>query len=252
MTITLAFISQIAAYVRRYNLITMVLLAGAVTIAIAVSSPPVGPARGAPSSQSLFLLPFDTPPGPSTWYVTQFYGNTRGAYLRRTEWYGQGQGLHFGIDFSARCGTQVIAIGDGEVTKVDASRHGAGPHNLMILHPNGYASFYGHLLERSTLAVGEQVHAGQPIGLTGDPDLSCTSRPHLHLEIRDASYARAFNPVALIDANWNSLALFGGRTIFERNLDEPRRWVSIDEQPDVDFGGALLNNYANPWPPDWD
>jgi murein DD-endopeptidase MepM/ murein hydrolase activator NlpD len=250
LTITLALISQIAAFVRRNRFISMALVAG-VGAAVIAGGSPIQLAQGAPPSQSLFLLPFDTPPGPSTWYVIQFYGNTRGAYVHRTEWYNQGQGLHFGIDFSARCGTQVVAIGDGEVAKVDASRHGAGPHNLMILHPNGYASFYGHLLERSSVAVGEQVKAGQPVGLTGDPDLSCTSRPHLHLEIRDASYSNAYNPVALIDADWNSLALYGSRSIFERDLDDPRRWVSIDQQPDVDFGGPLLNNYPHPWPPDW-
>jgi murein DD-endopeptidase MepM/ murein hydrolase activator NlpD len=252
LTITLAFISQIATLVRGRTLSPKMLWAVMLSMSITVTGSSLQLAHGAPPSQSLFLLPFDVPPGPSTWHIIQFYGNTRGAYRRRTEWYGSGQGLHFGIDFAARCGTQIVAIGDGEVTKVDASRHGAGPHNLMILHPNGYASFYGHLLERSPLAVGEQVHAGQPVGLTGDPDLSCTSRPHLHLEIRNAGYSVAYNPVALIDADWNSLALYGGRGVFERDLENPRRWVSIDQQPDVDFGGPLLNNYAHPWPPDWD
>lgn len=234
-----------------YQLISIVLVAGMIGAAAVAIGSPGHPAYGAPPSQSLFRLPFDVPPGPSTWYVVQFYGNTRGAYLYRARWYDQGQGLHFGVDFSARCGTQVVAIGDGEVARVDASRHGAGPHNLMIVHPNGYASFYGHLLERSPLAVGEQVLTGQPIGLTGDPDLSCTSRPHLHLEIRNADYSYAYNPITLIDADWHGLALFGSRNIFERDLDDPRRWVSIDQQPDVDFGGPLLNNYAQPWPPDW-
>src|SRR3972149_760261 len=95
-----------------------------------------------------FGLPFADPPGPSTWLLGQGYGNTTGAYRQRKTTYAAGQGVHFGVDFSAGCGTPVVAIGDGVVSKVDALSHGAAPHNLMIDHPNGYASFYGHLLER--------------------------------------------------------------------------------------------------------
>jgi murein DD-endopeptidase MepM/ murein hydrolase activator NlpD len=211
-----------------------------------------------PSSFSLaqskpFGLPFNTPPGPNTWLVGQLYGNTTGAYRMRRVWYGAGQGLHFGIDFSARCGTPVIAIGDGVVSKVDALGHGAGPHNLMIEHSNGYASFYGHLVERAQVEVGQAVTRGQVVGKTGDPDLTCSSRPHLHLEIRDAgSWRQAFNPVALIDADWDSLMLTGAfQRGFERDLDNPRQWQFADDQPDVQFGGPLLNDYARPWPPDW-
>jgi murein DD-endopeptidase MepM/ murein hydrolase activator NlpD len=198
-----------------------------------------------------FGLPLNTPPGPSTWYIIQFYGNTQNAYYFRSAWYGQGQGLHFGVDFSTRCGTEIVAIGDGEVAKVDDLGHGSGPHNLMIVHTNGYASFYGHLLDRSSLEAGQLVKQGQVIGLTGDPDLTCTSRPHLHLEIRDTSYYHTYNPIPLIDADWDSLALSGGGNAFQRDLDNPRRWVTLGDQPDVTFGEPMLNDYANPWPPDW-
>ncbi|MBN1312542.1 MAG: M23 family metallopeptidase [Anaerolineae bacterium] len=205
----------------------------------------------AQEEQPPFRLPFDAPSGPSTWYLIQFYGNTQNAYYFRRAWYGQGQGLHFGVDFSVPCGTEIVAIGDGEIAKVDALSHGSGPHNLMIVHPNGYASFYGHLLERSSLEVGQQVRQGQVVGLTGDPDLTCTSRPHLHLEIRNTSYSRAYNPVLFIDADWDSLALLSPGNPFQRDLDNPRRWMTPYDQPNVDFGGQMLNEYANPWPPDW-
>lgn len=199
-----------------------------------------------------FRLPFNTPAGPSTWLVGQLYGNTTAAYRWRRVMYGAGQGLHFGIDFSARCGTPVTAIGDGVVTKVDAEQHGAGPHNLMIDHPNGYASFYGHLVERASVDVGQPVTQGEVVGYTGDPDLTCTSRPHLHLEIRSINYGIAYNPVNLIDADWDSLMLAApfGRG-FARDLTDPRRWQYAEDQPDVQFGGPLLNDYDQPWPPDW-
>ena len=201
-----------------------------------------------------FRLPFQDPPGPSTWLLGQPYGNTAGAYRQRASAYSAGQGLHFGVDLSARCGYPVVAIGDGVVTKVDALEHGSAPHNLMIDHPNGYASFYGHLLETPDLTVGQNVQAGQVVAKVGDPDETCTSRPHLHLEIRNAgAYNRAYNPQALIDADWDSLSLVGsfGRS-FARDLSDPRRWQNLYDQPETIFWGPRLNDYANPWPLDWE
>lgn len=227
----------------------------ALAVVVSILASAAAPRSEAPEAGQArpFGLPFDTPPGPSTWLLGQPFGNTTTAYRWRISTYGAGQGLHFGIDFSARCGTTVVAIGDGVVAKVDATEHGAGPHNLMINHTNGFASFYGHLYERPRLAPGDPIERGQPVGLTGDPDLTCTSRPHLHLEVRDAGiYRHAYNPVVLIDADWNALSLAGpfGRG-FERDLDNPRQWQHLDDQPEVAFGGALLNQYARPWPPEW-
>jgi len=135
----------------------------------------------------------------------QAYGNTTGAYRQRRAFYEAGQGIHFGIDLMARCGYPIVAIGDGVVSKVDALEHGSAPHNLMIDHANGYASFYGHLLERPSLQIGQAVEAGEEVAKVGDPDSSCTSRPHLHLEIRNAgAYNQAFNPIKLIAADWDN------------------------------------------------
>ena len=199
-----------------------------------------------------FRLPFLTSPGPSTWYMVQAYGNTAGAYFQRRDTYRFGQGMHFGIDFAAPCGTEIVAIGSGVVSEVDQLSHGALPHNLLIDHPNGYTSFYGHLLRRAELYPGQRVEAGQVIALTGDPDETCHSRPHLHLEIRNHSHTEAYNPVNFIDADWDALALAGplGRG-FERDLDNPRQWQFLDDQPDVIFSGPRLNDYANSWPPEW-
>lgn len=199
-----------------------------------------------------FSLPFAEPAGPETWLLGQVYGNSVGAFARRREWYQAGQGIHFGIDFSAKCGTPVAAIGDGTVLKVDAPEHGSAPHNLLIAHPNGYTSLYGHLLERPSVNVGDSVKRGQVVAKTGDPDLTCTSRPHLHLEIRDRALGRAFNAHRLIDADWDMLSLVGsfGRG-FQRDLDDPRKWQSVYDQPDIRFGGPLINEFANTWPQDW-
>jgi murein DD-endopeptidase MepM/ murein hydrolase activator NlpD len=214
----------------------------------------LNPAQNTANAQTNpeFGLPFTTDPGPNTWLLGGGYGNSTGGYARRREWYGAGQGIHFGIDFSARCGTPVASIGDGVVIKVDAREHGSAPHNLLIDHQNGYASLYGHLLERPKVSVGQQVKKGEVVGLTGDPDLTCTSRPHLHLEIRDRTLRKAYNAHLLINADWDVLSLSGsfGRG-FQRDLDDPRKWQSLYDQPDINFGGPLINDFANTWPRDW-
>jgi murein DD-endopeptidase MepM/ murein hydrolase activator NlpD len=198
-----------------------------------------------------FGLPFAEPAGPDSWLVGQLYGNTRQAFLRRDEIYRNGQGLHFGVDLLAACGTPVVAIGDGVVLEVDRPRS-APPHNLLISHANGYVSFYGHLLEKPALAVGQGVTAGQVVALSGDFYLTCHSAPHLHLEMRSADLLTAYNPVTLIEADWDGLLLYGGGApTFQRDLADPRRWQAIGDQPDVRFGGRLLNDYVAPWPPDY-
>ena len=198
-----------------------------------------------------FSMPLAEPPGPSTWVYEQHYGNTTAAYNYGAVWYVSGQGMHFGVDFEAPCGTPVLAIADGLVRFEDAEGFGAGPHSLVIDHPGtGYSSLYGHLLEYTNLGRGTLVERGQQIALTGDPDGSCESRPHLHLEIRSQDYQQTFNPVNFFDVNWHMLASIGPyQSGFQQDLDAPCRWMRLEDQPDISFGGNWLNNYVHPWPP---
>jgi murein DD-endopeptidase MepM/ murein hydrolase activator NlpD len=197
-----------------------------------------------------FGLPFAASPGPNTWLLGQSYGNTTGAFIQREIYYRAGQGIHFGLDFSTPCGREVIAIGDGIVSEVD-STHGSWPHNLTIDHPNGYSSFYGHLFEKPDLIPGTTVKQGDVVALSGDSFGTCRSAPHLHLEIRNNFHNKAYNPVSLIKADWDSLALIGSfNRGYERDLQNPRQWQTLKDQPDISFGGPMLNNYAQPWPPD--
>ena len=97
------------------------------------------PAQDAePANERPFQLPFAEPPSPDTWLMAQPYGNTTGAYRRRFSTYGASGGIHFGVDLSAPCGTEIVAIADGVVYAVDGP-FGSPPHNLMIDHPQlGY------------------------------------------------------------------------------------------------------------------
>jgi hypothetical protein len=220
-----------------------------VGLSLAHYAPPLSDSQIAPPARQ-FGLPFLTAPGYNTWLLGQLYGNTVGAYRQRFSSYSAGQGIHFGMDFSARCGTPVVAIGDGVVVEVDGP-HGSPPHNMVINHSGGLSSFYGHLLERPSLRIGQQVRRGQVIAKSGDSQSTCSGAPHLHLEIRDHSHQRFFNPIPYIAADWDSIALagsFGGRG-FQRDLNNPRRWQQPDQQPQARRGGAILANFARTWPP---
>ncbi len=190
-----------------------------------------------------FVPPFREPPGLDTWLLAQTYGNTVGAFFQRDTTYGASQGIHFGVDLSAPCGTELVAMS-----------YGSAPHNLLIDHPAlGYTVLYGHLLERPQLTPGQQVMTGETVALSGDPAETCYGRPHLHLEVRDRNNrARKFNPLTLIEADWDNLSLVGPFSrSFERDLDDPRKWQNLYDQPQAVSGGVLLNDFANPWPPEW-
>ena len=198
-----------------------------------------------------FILPIAASPGPSTWLLGQLYGNTVGAFLNGSNWYEAGQRLHFGLDFSMPCGTELVAVADGQVGYIDDAGFGSGPHNLILIHPQaGLTTLYGHLFDTPTLQPGMQVRQGDVVGYSGDPDDTCDSRPHLHFEVRSMDFVTAYNPVDYIEANWHVLTAIGSFSypLFEQDLDNARQWMSVDDQPVVSFWGRPLNDYAAPYP----
>lgn len=205
----------------------------------------------AQNSARPMILPVTGAPGASTWIFGQAYGNTTGAYNFGDAWYSAGQGLHFGIDIAMPCGTPLVAVADGEVAFVDNLSFGSAPHNLILRHPTlGLTTLYGHLLGPAPVTQGQFVTQGQLVGYSGDPDSTCVSRPHLHLEVRSLDYRTTYNPFDYIDANWHSLAstVAFGTPLFQGDMMNARRWMTLEDQPDVSFGGARLNRYASVWP----
>jgi murein DD-endopeptidase MepM/ murein hydrolase activator NlpD len=233
---------------------SVLLLAAAGQPSVTITAPPLQatPTASPNQAERPFQLPFAGPPGLATWLVGQPYGNTTGAYRQRFTTYGASGGIHFGLDLSAPCGTEIVAIADGVVFAVDGP-FGSPPHNLMVDHPDlGYASLYGHLLEAPDLVPGQRVQQGEVIALSGSSRSECPRGAHLHLEIRDLNHVRKYNPLLLIEANWNNLTLVSSSGIsFMRNLDAPRQWQTLYDQPEVFTGGPIVNDFARPWPFDW-
>ncbi|NES12718.1 MULTISPECIES: M23 family metallopeptidase [Micromonospora] len=86
--------------------------------------------------------------------------------------------LHTGIDLVAPEGTPYLAVHDGTVTK--AGWFGGYGYAVIVQHPDGSEAIYGHS-SAVTVKEGQQVKAGDQLGLVGNTGHSYGS--HLHLEI---------------------------------------------------------------------
>lgn len=101
--------------------------------------------------------------------------------------------VHKGLDIKVYTGDTIVAAFDGKVRVVNYDEGGYGNY-VVIRHPNGLETIYGHLSKQ--LVVGDQyVKAGEPIGLGGNTGRSFGS--HLHFETRLAG--EAINPELLFD-----------------------------------------------------
>jgi murein DD-endopeptidase MepM/ murein hydrolase activator NlpD len=113
----------------------------------------------------------------------------------------RGSRFHYGIDVGVRYGDTIRAPFSGTVRLATYQRGGYG-HYIVITHDNGLESIMAHF-SRRLVKEGDQVVAGQPIGLGGSTGRS--TGPHLHLEFR--LFGNAFNPERLIDFNSRNIYL---------------------------------------------
>ena len=87
---------------------------------------------------------------------------------------------HNGVDFGARPGTSVLAVGAGKIKA--AGWDGRFGRTVTIAHDGGYVSRYSHLQGyASGVRVGASVRKGQVIGYVGTSGLS--TGPHLHFSM---------------------------------------------------------------------
>lgn len=90
---------------------------------------------------------------------------------------------HTGIDLATPEGTTLRALSDGVVDRVFDGT-GAIGKGLSIKFPDGTRAIYGHMNEVKA-RIGERVHAGDIIGLSGNTGNSTGA--HLHFGLKDAS-----------------------------------------------------------------
>lgn len=83
---------------------------------------------------------------------------------------------HFGVDYAAPAGTPVSAVGDGTVTY--AGYKGQNGNLVIVRHPNGYVTSYGHLSRiRKGVRRGVPLRQGEVLGYVGSTGLA--TGPHL-------------------------------------------------------------------------
>jgi RHS repeat-associated protein len=100
---------------------------------------------------------------------------------------------HSGIDIAANKGSDVRSMAGGSIAKIGWDPDGYGRY-VVIKHPNGYYSLYGHLKKESTddLSVNDKIEEGESIGEVGSTGKSTGA--HLHLEvIKSNSLIGVFN-----------------------------------------------------------
>ncbi len=100
-------------------------------------------------------------------------------------------GMHAGVDYGAPAGTPVRAARTGTVVRLGTDDV-MGKY-VLLSHPGGFETFYGHL-QSPSVSLNQTVESGMIIGWVGSTGLS--TGPHLHFEIRQDGAPR--NPVELL------------------------------------------------------
>ena len=116
-------------------------------------------------------------------FVLPVFGKIYGVFSRK----------HAGIDIELKKGDPVKAAFDGRIRF--STKNGSGYGNLVIIrHYNGLETYYGHLSKR-LVKVGQEVKAGDVIGLGGSTGHSYAN--HLHFETR--YHDKPLDPLSYID-----------------------------------------------------
>ncbi len=124
--------------------------------------------------------------------------------------------FHFGLDFAAKVGTPIYSPADGVVAY--AKRKGGYGKFLLINHPFGFSTAYGHLNDYA-VKEGTYVYKGDLIAYVGNTGRS--TGPHLHYEVR--YLFKWLNPQPFV--NWSQKS-------YQRVMKEERlvKWKSLLEQ----------------------
>jgi len=153
----------------------------------------------------LNIIPSGNPITPFTIYTSKYGSRIHPVLKTRLN--------HWGLDFRAPVGTQIIAPADGVVKF--AGRHGTFGKLTIISHAFGLETYYAHQ-SRINVKVGDVVSKGDKIGKTGNTGRS--TGPHLHYEIH--YLGKKLDPINF--AKWD---LENYNTLFEK--EKNIKWQSL-------------------------
>lgn len=118
-------------------------------------------------------------------YVHPFEGKITSAFGPRKKRY------HYGVDIDLETGDCVASAFDGKVRIAKKSK--SYGNVIVIRHSNGLETYYAHL-SKINVEIGQEVYAGEVVGLGGNTGRSRGS--HLHFEVRYMGHP--INPSELI------------------------------------------------------
>ena len=133
---------------------------------------------------------------------------------------------HKGLDIKVYIGDSIRAAFSGKVRIVKYEGGGYGKY-IVIRHPNGLETIYGHL-SKQLVEENQEVRAGEVIGLGGNTGRSTGS--HLHFETRLCGVA--LNPALLFDFRAQDVTgdyyIFNKRTYESESAEATRIRGKID------------------------
>jgi len=153
----------------------------------------------------LNIIPSGNPIEPFTIYTSRFGSRIHPVLKTRLN--------HWGLDYRAKVGTQLIAPADGVVKF--AGRHGTFGNLTIISHAFGFETYFAHQ-SKMDVKVGDVVSKGDEIGKTGNTGRS--TGPHLHYEIH--YLGKKLDPINF--AKWD---LENYNTLFEK--EKNIKWQSL-------------------------
>lgn len=101
---------------------------------------------------------------------------------------------HKGSDISAKEGTAVVSLYDGEV--IETGFDDKEGNYIIILNDKGGTVKYSHLQNESNVSEGDEVKLGTEIGKVGSTGQS--TGPHVHIEITDEN-GQQIDPMSIIE-----------------------------------------------------
>jgi murein DD-endopeptidase MepM/ murein hydrolase activator NlpD len=125
-------------------------------------------------------------------YVHPFEGKITSCFGPRKKRY------HYGVDIDLETGDCVSAAFDGKVRIAKKSK--SYGNVIVIRHDNGLETYYAHL-SKINVEIGQEIYAGEVIGLGGNTGRSRGS--HLHFEVR--YMGQPINPSEIISFDEHKL-----------------------------------------------